>query len=85
VTAPLTLYGRQNCHLCELAVAVLHTLQLDAVVIDIDDTDSLGARYGLRIPVLAAAGAGELDWPFDAQKVAAFALLRNLPGAATCP
>lgn len=60
----LILYGREHCHLCELAQALLQTAGLIAQQIDIDSDPALGARYGLRIPVLRYPDGRELDWPF---------------------
>lgn len=61
----LTLYGREHCHLCELAQEILQTSGMSAQLIDIDSDPELGARYGLRIPVLAYPDGRELDWPFS--------------------
>ncbi len=61
----LTLYGREHCHLCELAQEVLQAANLSAQLIDIDSDPELGARYGLRIPVLRYPDGRELDWPFS--------------------
>jgi hypothetical protein len=67
----LVLYQRDDCHLCDLALAVLAQARapaFDSVFIDGDD--SLEARYGTRVPVLATSGGSrELDWPFDAGRV----------------
>ena len=60
----LILYGREHCHLCELAQVLLQTSGLIAQLIDIDSDPALGARYGLRIPVLRYPDGRELDWPF---------------------
>ena len=60
----LTLYGREYCHLCELAQALLQAAGMSFQVIDIDADSELGARYGLRIPVLRHPDGRELDWPF---------------------
>lgn len=39
----------------------------------IDDDNVLEARYGVRVPVLRETVSGaELDWPFDAAKLADF-------------
>lgn len=70
----LTLYGREHCHLCELAQAILHAAQLSAHVIDIDSDPELGARYGLRIPVLVYPDGRELDWPFSQDDLPSVAL-----------
>lgn len=67
----LTLFQRDDCHLCDLALAVLaqaRVPEFDSVFID--DDEALEARYGERVPVLRdAAGGRELDWPFDAGRV----------------
>jgi hypothetical protein len=64
----LILYQRDDCHLCDQALAVLAAAgapDFDSVWIDDDAT--LEARYGERVPVLRDAdGARELEWPFDA-------------------
>jgi hypothetical protein len=65
----LTLYQRDDCHLCDLALAVLAQVrapEFESVFIDGDD--ALEARYGERVPVLRDRVRGiELEWPFDAQ------------------
>lgn len=70
----LILYQRDHCHLCDLALEVLaqaRAPEFESVFIDGDD--ALEQRYGLRVPVLRDDGRGiELDWPFDAARVAAF-------------
>lgn len=72
----LTLYQRDDCHLCDLALEVLAAARVpefDSVFID--DDGALEARYGVRVPVLRDAASGlELDWPFDV------AALRRLVG-----
>lgn len=73
-TLALILYQRDDCHLCDQALAVLAAARVpdfDSVFIDGDDT--LEARYGVRVPVLRETASGaELDWPFDAAKLAGF-------------
>ncbi len=62
----LVLYQRDDCHLCDLALAVLaqaRAPEFDSVFIDEDA--ALEDRYGLRVPVLRDAAGRELDWPFD--------------------
>jgi Glutaredoxin-like domain (DUF836) len=70
----LHLIQRDECPLCDLALAVLATArtpEFDSVWID--DVDALEATYGTRVPVLRDAVSGmELDWPFDAPAVLAF-------------
>ena len=60
----LILYGREHCHLCELAQALLQAADTTFQLIDIDADPELGARYGLRIPVLRHPDGREMDWPF---------------------
>ena len=68
------LYQRDDCHLCDLALAVMaeaRTPAFDSVWVD--DSEELERRYGLRVPVLRDLRDGrELDWPFDAAAVEAF-------------
>ena len=63
----LILYQRDECHLCDLALAVLaqaRAPEFDSVFIDGDK--ALEERYGVRVPVLRDHARGiELDWPFD--------------------
>lgn len=73
----LILYQRDDCHLCDLALAVLaqaRAPKFDSVFIDGDD--GLESRYGARVPVLSDAGGdAELDWPFNADEARQF--IRN--------
>jgi hypothetical protein len=70
----LTLFQRDDCHLCDQALAVLaqaRAPEFESLFIDGDAV--LEARYGTRVPVLRRAVDGaELDWPFDAGVVAGF-------------
>lgn len=65
---PLTLFQRDDCHLCDLALEVLaHVRAPEFESVFIDGDDALEARYGVRVPVLRDEACGlELDWPFDA-------------------
>jgi hypothetical protein len=68
-----TLYQRDDCHLCDLALAVLAAARLRGLnSVFIDDDVVLEARYGARVPVLRDAQDRELDWPFDAATVSAW-------------
>ena len=69
----LTLYQRDDCHLCDLALALLAEVRApEFESVFIDDDDALEARYGLRVPVLRDADRDiELDWPFDAAAASA--------------
>ena len=69
----LVLYQRDDCHLCDLALAVLAEAGIpDFESVFIDDESALEARYGARVPVLRDSALGaELDWPFDSAAMAA--------------
>lgn len=77
--ADLTLYQRDYCHLCDLALAIMadaHAPDFDSAWVD--DSQEMEDRYGTRVPVLRDSRDGrELDWPFDAAAVRAF--LRTPP------
>jgi hypothetical protein len=66
--APLTLYYRRDCHLCEQMLAEIHALygdSLDVRLVDVDSALGLKKRYGLKVPVLAGGSQeicyGRLD------------------------
>ena len=70
------LYQRDDCHLCDQALAVLAQARvrgLESVFID-DDAD-LEDRYGIRVPVLQDGQGRELDWPFDVAQLSAWLAL----------
>ncbi len=71
---PLILYQRDDCHLCDEALAVLAAARLpEFESVFVEDDTALEARYGLRVPVLHDAASGtELDWPFDVAQVRAW-------------
>lgn len=75
MTKQLLLYSTSNCHLCELAYAMLLKFS-DSCAIhisDIADDEPLLMRYGTRIPVLQRLdNKQELDWPFDERALYAF-------------
>jgi len=75
--ADYLLYGTQDCHLCEVAEAIivkaLEGLALHIEVIDIATDSDLINRYGESIPVLASASnPRELMWPFEFEDVIHF-------------
>ncbi|UXA68310.1 glutaredoxin family protein [Xanthomonas prunicola] len=66
----LTLYQRDDCHLCDQAVQVLAQARAgDFDSVFIDDDAALEAVYGARVPVLRDVGGRELEWPFDSARV----------------
>ncbi len=70
----LTLFQRDDCHLCDLALEALAQAGApEFVSVFIDGDAALEARYGTHLPVLRRGDSGaELDWPFDAKAAARF-------------
>lgn len=70
----LTLFQRDDCKLCDEAIALLAAARVpEFTSVWIDEDAALEARYGERVPVLRDDEAGrELDWPFDAESLRAF-------------
>ena len=70
----LTLYQRDTCHLCDLALAVLAEARVPEFESVFNDEDgALEARYGQRVPVLRDPARDiQLDWPFDARMLRDF-------------
>ncbi len=67
----LVLYQRDDCPLCDQALAVLAAARVpDFESVWIDGDEALETRYGTRVPVLRDEASGrELDWPFDAEQL----------------
>ncbi len=78
----VTLFTTAGCHLCDLALEQLHSLQqqlsfhIDSV--EIGDDDALVAKYGIRIPVVKCTNDAELGWPFEVSQLKTF-LQANCP------
>jgi hypothetical protein len=57
-TVQLTVFGREDCHLCEEMLAELRemqqTVQFGIEFVDVDRDGELEKRYGLLVPVLTA-------------------------------
>jgi hypothetical protein len=70
----LTLYQRDDCKLCDEAVALLARVRMtDFRSVWIDGDAELEARYGERVPVLRDEDSGrELGWPFNATALQVF-------------
>ena len=70
---PLLLFSRQDCHLCEVAAALLSRLGVSFREVDIDQDEGRQERYGLSVPVLRhEASARELEFPFGEAQVVSF-------------
>ena len=74
VKESLVMYSRADCHLCDLAAAMLDATGLDWRPIDIDTDPGLIERYGIHVPVICRPGDDrELFFPFDESAVLEFA------------
>jgi glutaredoxin len=80
----VTLYGKADCHLCEVAHAMLIELQADVAFelqeVDISMDPALAREYGTRIPVIEVDGTAVAELRVDR----AF-LRRLLAGPASTP
>jgi len=70
----LTLYTGAHCHLCDQAKALIEPLLNQAAewqleIVSITGNDELQAKYGVRIPVVAAPNGEEKGWPFTQGQV----------------
>jgi hypothetical protein len=70
----LVLYQRDDCKLCDEALAIIAAARApDFESVWIDGDDALERAYGERVPVLRDAVDGrELGWPFGVEDVRAF-------------
>lgn len=71
----LTIYSRQDCHLCHEMERDLARLALEhpvsVRVVDVDTDPRLQSRYGLRVPVLVAGDEEVCATRLDADRVRA--------------
>ena len=78
--APLRIYSRPGCHLCEQLLEDLLPLvrgRLEIEVVNIDEDVALGREYGTRIPVLEFAGQFVCQYTLDNSAISE--ILDSLP------
>lgn len=72
-TARVVLYGRQGCHLCDEARAMLRRVQEDTGAVfrevDIDAAPDLVDRYGELVPVVTVDGVQQGYWRIEPARV----------------
>lgn len=72
----LTLYGRNDCHLCDEMLAALDLLRGEfrfaVEVVDVDRDAALEQRFGTLVPVLMHAGTELCHYRLDAGKIRAY-------------
>ena len=67
------LYSRRDCHLCDVAAALLGRMGVEWREVDIDQDETLVRAYGLSVPVLQhAESKEELCYPFGEQDARRF-------------
>ena len=73
MTKRVTLIGRDGCHLCDAARAVVAGVCEEQGVgwseVDIDSDDDLLAQFGERIPVVLVDGEPWDFWRIDADRL----------------
>jgi glutaredoxin len=81
MAAPLTLYGRAWCHLCDDMRAALAPMLAEfgaqVEVIDIDTDPELEARYNEWVPVLVCDGVELCHYHLDVDRVRAVLSTRS--------
>ena len=73
VKEPLILYSRVDCHLCDLAAAMMDRANVPWRPVDIDADPDLVRKYGIAVPVLLHPCSGrELFFPFNDEMLMVF-------------
>jgi hypothetical protein len=71
--ASVLLYGKQGCHLCNDAAAIVGRIGSELGVswskVDIERNPTLYEQFKFRIPVIEIVGGPTLDWPTTAERV----------------
>jgi Glutaredoxin-like domain (DUF836). len=72
----ITVYSREDCHLCAVAVSRIETVSddtevaVDVTEIEIDDDPDLEEEYGDRVPVVYIEGDLEFTYTVDTDELA---------------
>ena len=67
----VTVYTRENCHLCEEAIATIRRVAeaegvaLDMELVDVDTDDELREEYGERVPYVLLDGSPAFKYRVD--------------------
>jgi len=76
VTPAVTVYQREDCHLCEALIAELRQLQarwrFEIICHDIDADPALRARYDTRVPVVVVNGEEVCEYYLDPDRLAEY-------------
>ena len=70
-TVPVTVYTREDCHLCEEAMETIERVgesvdtDVDLDVVDVDEDPELRAEYGERVPYVLVDGRPAFKYRVD--------------------
>ncbi|SNZ05092.1 Glutaredoxin [Natronoarchaeum philippinense] len=71
---PITVYTRENCHLCDDAVDTLTRIaesegvDIEIEEVDVDDDPELREKYGERVPYVLVDGSPKFKYRVDPAK-----------------
>lgn len=72
----MTVYGREDCHLCHDMIAALDAFQpeykFSLEIVDVDEDETLERQYGYLVPVLAGNGVEICHYHLDPGALAAY-------------
>jgi thiol-disulfide isomerase/thioredoxin len=72
----LTVYWREDCHLCHDMIAALEAFQPEyrfaLEIVDVDENETLERQYGHLVPVLAGNGEKICHYHLDPVALAAY-------------
>ena len=73
--ASVTVYTRENCHLCETAIGTIREVAadegvaLDLDLVDVDTDPDLQAEYGERVPFVLVDGRPAFKYHVDERRL----------------
>ncbi|MEK8225764.1 glutaredoxin family protein [Oerskovia sp. M15] len=85
-SARVVLYGRDGCHLCDVArdvvleVCAEQQVMWTEVDVDADPTGALASQYGDYVPVVTVDGVQQGFWQVDAARLARALTRRRVSG-----
>ncbi len=75
MAAPIVIYGRRECHLCDVAkeavAPIARARGLEVETIDVDTSRELAERFGLEVPVVFVHGRKAFKYRVDVKKLEA--------------
>jgi glutaredoxin len=76
VEVTVTVYSREDCHLCEEALETIERVasgverHVEIREVDVDDDPELAAEYGERVPYVLVDGRPAFKFRVDAEELA---------------